>query len=109
APHLYATLSDATLALPSFPTRRSSDLKTRATIQKRKVVGAAGRAAGGSGDEPGFEWAGVGGGAADEDRVVQNGYGPAAIPTAKRSEEHTSELQSREKLVCRLRLEKKKR
>src|SRR5436309_506136 len=29
-------------------------------------------------------------------------------PTAWRSEEHTSELQSREKLVCRLLLEKKK-
>src|SRR5690606_42109179 len=30
------------------------------------------------------------------------------IPSGSRSEEHTSELQSREKLVCRLRLEKKK-
>src|SRR5690625_5648529 len=30
------------------------------------------------------------------------------IPTAKRSEEHTSELQSRGHLVCRLLLEKKK-
>src|SRR5690606_40789295 len=30
-------------------------------------------------------------------------------PYTKRSEEHTSELQSREKLVCRLLLEKKKR
>src|SRR5690606_40981225 len=29
-------------------------------------------------------------------------------PTAARSEEHTSELQSRENLVCRLLLEKKK-
>src|SRR5690606_42069333 len=29
--------------------------------------------------------------------------------TAERSEEHTSELQSREKLVCRLLLEKKKK
>src|SRR5690606_12247383 len=29
-------------------------------------------------------------------------------PSARRSEEHTSELQSREKLVCRLLLEKKK-
>src|SRR5215475_6123032 len=31
-----------------------------------------------------------------------------AAPHAARSEEHTSELQSREKLVCRLLLEKKK-
>src|SRR6266511_5851980 len=30
-------------------------------------------------------------------------------PTGCRSEEHTSELQSREKLVCRLLLEKKKK
>src|SRR5690606_39824647 len=33
---------------------------------------------------------------------------PAGIPDA-RSEEHTSELQSRENLVCRLLLEKKKK
>src|SRR5690606_40642247 len=31
------------------------------------------------------------------------------LPLAVRSEEHTSELQSRENLVCRLLLEKKKR
>src|SRR5690606_42093702 len=30
------------------------------------------------------------------------------LPAAERSEEHTSELQSRENLVCRLLLEKKK-
>src|SRR5690606_39665676 len=38
------------------------------------------------------------------------GAGDAGISqrTAKRSEEHTSELQSRENLVCRLLLEKKK-
>src|SRR5690606_41292571 len=33
----------------------------------------------------------------------------ALRPAASRSEEHTSELQSREKLVCRLLLEKKKK
>src|SRR5690606_40895367 len=33
---------------------------------------------------------------------------PVAEPTRCRSEEHTSELQSRENLVCRLLLEKKK-
>src|SRR5436309_7499069 len=32
-----------------------------------------------------------------------------SLPTLKRSEEHTSELQSRENLVCRLLLEKKKK
>src|SRR2546422_3460571 len=34
---------------------------------------------------------------------------PVRCPTRKRSEEHTSELQSRLHLVCRLLLEKKKR
>src|SRR5690606_40669833 len=38
----------------------------------------------------------------DEDGVVVD-----ALPDGLRSEEHTSELQSREKLVCRLLLEKK--
>src|SRR5258707_7710024 len=33
---------------------------------------------------------------------------PAVGPATKRSEEHTSELQSRQYLVCRLLLEKKK-
>src|SRR5690606_41366102 len=33
---------------------------------------------------------------------------PSALFTVGRSEEHTSELQSRENLVCRLQLEKKK-
>src|SRR3712207_9491324 len=32
---------------------------------------------------------------------------PVTVPTASRSEEHTSELQSRQYLVCRLLLEKK--
>src|SRR3712207_7136953 len=34
---------------------------------------------------------------------------PPPTPAARRSEEHTSELQSRQYLVCRLLLEKKKR
>src|SRR3712207_8779750 len=38
-------------------------------------------------------------------RVEQHGAG---VPAAARSEEHTSELQSRQYLVCRLLLEKKK-
>src|SRR3712207_8425130 len=46
--------------------------------------------------------------------VTANGYGRGAGPVygpgsaALRSEEHTSELQSRQYLVCRLLLEKKK-
>src|SRR3712207_8386127 len=35
--------------------------------------------------------------------------GPPARPARRRSEEHTSELQSRQYLVCRLLLEKKKK
>src|SRR3712207_7963584 len=35
-------------------------------------------------------------------------YEPGKGPSRKRSEEHTSELQSRQYLVCRLLLEKKK-
>src|SRR5437870_6383586 len=40
--------------------------------------------------------------------AVRNSSGPAA-PCVMRSEEHTSELQSRGHLVCRLLLEKKKK
>src|SRR3712207_8983285 len=46
-----------------------------------------------------------------EDRTVDGGAGgarPAAGEAPPRSEEHTSELQSRQYLVCRLLLEKKK-
>src|SRR6266498_945243 len=43
------------------------------------------------------------------ERAIQTGIGPVAVRRAKvRSEEHTSELQSRPHLVCRLLLEKKK-
>src|SRR6266511_4451476 len=42
-------------------------------------------------------------------RRVRPGRGRRAGCPAARSEEHTSELQSREKIVCRLLLEKKKR
>src|SRR3712207_8427507 len=40
---------------------------------------------------------------------AMNGAATAVPPAATRSEEHTSELQSRQYLVCRLLLEKKKR
>src|SRR3712207_8285496 len=44
-----------------------------------------------------------------DQRRVQDAVGPAAVALerAPRSEEHTSELQSRQYLVCRLLLEKK--
>src|SRR5690606_39875707 len=48
-------------------------------------------------------------GAADRDaRETRGPAGGDAASAADRSEEHTSELQSRENLVCRLLLEKKK-
>src|SRR5207302_10477411 len=69
--------------LPSFPTRRSSDLKRflRGDAAYAVVV----------------------------TRAPARRRGPRTDERARaRSEEHTSELQSRENLVCRLLLEKKK-
>src|SRR5258707_3547173 len=40
--------------------------------------------------------------------ILESGGWAAAVSDAERSEEHTSELQSRQYLVCRLLLEKKK-
>src|SRR5438132_6963073 len=42
------------------------------------------------------------------DRHALGGHGVELWPDARRSEEHTSELQSHSDLVCRLLLEKKK-
>src|SRR5690606_41209619 len=49
--------------------------------------------------------------ASPADPMTSPGASPSTSPTdpMTRSEEHTSELQSRENLVCRLLLEKKKR
>src|SRR5207249_11984375 len=64
--------------LPSFPTRRSSDL--------RKIIPRLCRRT---------------------NRVTSEGLAPMAMRRPSRSEEHTSELQSRFELVCRLLLAKK--
>src|SRR5690606_40117059 len=82
------------LRLLPFPTRRSSDLRELAAGAPQPVVGDHFPACvlgphplrPAAGDEP-------------ADRPDSNRH---------RSEEHTSELQSRENLVCRLLLEKKK-
>src|SRR5690349_21877827 len=71
---------------------RSDADVVRGDVEQGRVVGLAG------------EDAGVGGGA-DRDHLV--GVDPARW--SRRSEEHTSELQSRRDLVCRLLLEKKKK
>src|SRR2546422_5380414 len=46
---------------------------------------------------------------AEEDRLLLHRLGPQVERRRARSEEHTSELQSRLHLVCRLLLEKKKK
>src|SRR5207247_9991104 len=94
--------------LPSFPTRRSSDL---AVDQPTALgFGRAGR---------GGKHVGAGIGLAQSDAEAQFARGDArqdlladlllavAQDDRPRSEEHTSELQSRVDLVCRLLLEKK--
>src|SRR5690606_40006471 len=91
------------VALPSFPTRRSSDLTSLMSLHMLVQI-------------PLLTLAGV-----FIERAVRARHGTSAGDVAKaecvgwsyneygmRSEEHTSELQSRENLVCRLLLEKKK-
>src|SRR5207244_6782465 len=75
--------------LHSFPTRRSSDLLQRLRLRRRgrRIVRTRGRASRGQPD----------GSVRAGQRRSEN-----------RSEEHTSELQSPDHLVCRLLLEKKK-
>src|SRR5207253_9825976 len=70
--------------LHSFPTRRSSDLRPRADPPVRAPCRRVGRST----------------------RPAAASHG---CDRCRRSEEHTSELQSRGHLVCRLLLEKKKR
>src|SRR5690606_42082002 len=85
--------------LHSFPTRRSSDLPDPDIAigllidQRRRVR-----------SRPGMP-------AADRLGNVETGRDlpPEGVIYLLRSEEHTSELQSRENLVCRLLLEKKKK
>src|SRR5690606_41863807 len=87
----YLPIHSVHRVLRSFPTRRSSDLVDRAdaVLGHHRVVDA------GAAEQ-----------AAMHDRV--QGLDPAIHHFREaRSEEHTSELQSRENLVCRLLLEKK--
>src|SRR5947209_16491573 len=77
--------------LHSFPTRRSSDLSRLLLHALCKLDGGKVEQRSGRTDVPQFQLDGLGDGGVGE-----------------RSEEHTSELQSRQYLVCRLLLEKKK-
>src|SRR5437870_13279573 len=77
--------------LHSFPTRRSSDLPARPP----QIFGAA------SSTRPCFSTNGP-------QEATPTAASAVCGTLARRSEEHTSELQSRGHLVCRLLLEKKK-
>src|SRR5688572_32709481 len=61
----------------------------------------------GDGRRHGARPLGAADGACSRDRRDDGGGPPASLPL-RRSEEHTSELQSQSNLVCRLLLEKKK-
>src|SRR5690606_41671298 len=107
----YVCSSDRYVAprdLLSFPTRRSSDLHAREHRAEelgpeRRAVAAAGRRDGGGGR-------GDGDGGRPGLLLRRPLRGRLLLRRRLlRSEEHTSELQSRENLVCRLLLEKKKR
>src|SRR5690606_40784062 len=89
-------------ALHSFPTRRSSDLGGAAQAARCNVKRRDGRAVQGTGLDPQAE-------GRRAHRRSRCKTGGAAQAARCRSEEHTSELQSRENLVCRLLLEKKKK
>src|SRR5206468_12967152 len=88
----YGTL----LSVHSFPTRRSSDLVGPRITHVRELVGAR------HVQQLEIRERRLAGEAPVDDAV-------GAIQVLHRSEEHTSELQSRSDLVCRLLLEKKKK
>src|SRR5690606_39418672 len=87
---------------PSSPPRRSSDLPVRPALQARPAP------AGGPGVRAGSVAPVL-----DQHRLLVHAvhltqHVHLLAERAERSEEHTSKLQSRENLVCRLLLEKKK-
>src|SRR5206468_12766156 len=86
--------------LHSFPTRRSSDLQGRRQFLRAAVLAREVAARGGERRLDALLLVGESALAGGSVRDAEEGY---------RSEEHTSELQSRSDLVCRLLLEKKKK
>src|SRR5207253_10813120 len=98
APCLF--LISSSLAYPylhSFPTRRSSDLLHHGTVPRMKAIAA---------EHISTHVAVAADGRRHHRQLRQ--HGSKYVPR-QRSEEHTSELQSRGHLVCRLLLEKKKK
>src|SRR5206468_9155247 len=94
-------------SLPSFPTRRSSDLifdRLADLFPEEYKALVAGE------DPPGADASGKGSGRTPGSISRPEAPAPRVTrPATARSEEHTSELQSRSDLVCRLLLEKKKK
>src|SRR5206468_5566717 len=105
----FSTPPPASPALPSFPTRRSSDLALMGDKLAARRVAADARV-------PLLPGTDAVESPDDASRLADKlGYPVILKPAAggggigmTRSEEHTSELQSRSDLVCRLLLEKKK-
>src|SRR5690606_39349932 len=95
-------------APPSFPTRRSSDLRLAPPPQSLNLgVQLALCMAPATCWSRGLFTSAAQGGSFHVGEIHSSLKFPDAF--SRRSEEHTSELQSRENLVCRLLLEKKKR
>src|SRR5690606_42122172 len=96
-------------ALPSFPTRRSSDLAMKLTLFLSGLVAvlfAGSLLTGPAGFGPSEALAALLRGEGEATMLVMREIRlPRAVLGLLRSEEHTSELQSRENLVCRLLLE----
>src|SRR5690606_39663783 len=90
--------------LPSCPTRRSSDLELSSSVgitrMSSSLADFTGTSASLAAKGAAFSWG-------DKARGLETGENSASKLVPRRSEEHTSELQSRENLVCRLLLEKK--
>src|SRR5690606_41471876 len=84
--------------LHSFPTRRSSDLPRAARRAPSEYRSQTSR----------HVWKCPAGSSLRTPACPHRTTRPSRRPCRRRSEEHTSELQSRENLVCRLLLEKKK-
>src|SRR5699024_12425722 len=104
--HVLFAAYAAHLVLPSFPTRRSSDLqyppRVHGAVRPDRVLIVANQApCEPDGSDQRYLPADV-----TANATALFGVPPTWVP--QRSEEHTSELQSRFDLVCRLLLEKKK-
>src|SRR5207253_8401787 len=106
--HLMRQASRNLSELHSFPTRRSSDLCYWAALDApgSRRRNCAWRDMGGALRIAAATVSSISGGA--RSHPTARGSGAAHGAGSTRSEEHTSELQSRGHLVCRLLLEKKK-